>query len=182
MDNSDSHLVKLSIYHSPKISTSEQMINPLINLILFYLEEHFSWRPYLVEWCRWWWLWALGGCHTIPQTQGLGEWPNSGWYCSLVGARSIQPLFRQDETCPGHPPLPEGLSHISVSHCCIIFCVDFVALHMTMVGECALTGSSINCWKSEFSGICTCCPDWLISYQQPILVDIAASWWEALET
>ena len=88
MDNSDSRLVKLSIYHSPKISTSEQTIDPLINLISFYPEECFSQRLYLVEWCRQWWLRPLRECRTIPQTQGLGEWPNSRRYCSLVGAGS----------------------------------------------------------------------------------------------
>ena len=82
----------------------------LINLILLHgftpknmpLVSH---EDYIrCEWCRWWWLQAPRGCHTIPQTQGLGEWPNSGWYCSLGSAGPIQLLFRQDEMCPGHPP------------------------------------------------------------------------------
>ena len=115
LNSSLSHLVKLSIYHSPKISTSEQMRPNSLHSTSILSSTSFRcvvllWRTfhtktqYLVEWCRRWWLWAPGGCCTIPWTQGLREWPNSRWYCSLVGTGPIQPSFRQDGTCPGRPP------------------------------------------------------------------------------
>ena len=70
----------------------------------FYSEERsigLSWRLYIwCEWRRWWWLRTPGGCHTFPRTQGLREWPDSGWYCSLVGAGPIQPSFRPDGMSP----------------------------------------------------------------------------------